>query len=336
MKKEAFRALISLILFILCFAITLPFVTGGASFSSLFAPAETEPYQEEDPIIPPPPPPVTSAPEVTTAPPETTSAPESTGTPVSSDAESTALAPTTAAVTTAEPEPLCYENFPFKKVDKGYFSDALFIGDSRTVGIMGASAGLLNNAVFLCGESWTCGYSMNSKAEQFTAKQSYLQKENEYYKKLPIVYLGADSSGKTTELGRMNIYTLLSNYDFKKIYIMFGINEIGGTVNGICTYIQRLVDLCKQYRPDAKIILEGNLLMTAEYSKSNKYGGNDKLLQINEKIKSMADWKTVFYIDINDLMGDGNGNASTEYSNGAHPLYKHYKTWAEWLYTKGV
>lgn len=346
--KETIQAVISIVLFALCFVITLPF-TSSALLERIPGWKETEetdpvesvdytyspyvpytPAQDTDPVDP-----VTSVEDTSpqTDAPDTsddvTSGEGSTAAETETQTPVTTLPETTLPETTARPvdQPVG----GWRTVDKDYFADALFIGDSRTEGICLGSYGPLSNAVFFSGESWTCGHAMTVRAMAKTGSNPG--------------FVDAANTRTYYPLGEYTLEELLTNGDFKfkKIYIMFGLNEIGTPVDYIVGTVGSMITMCRTLCPDAIIFAEANLYMTEGFVQKNAASGkgyynNVKLAQINEGIKKFADWKYVFYIDINELMGDGKGNASTQYctAGGAHPKWEHYRTWAEWFYTKGV
>lgn len=374
MIKSEFRAIISIVVFVLCLAVTFPFVSGIANFTSMFEREETtgeqpsdettyDPYDPswlfgttDETTVPETPDAVdtTNSPEVSTAPDETSSPEESTSCDVTTP-ENTTEPITTQEITTQEittqiittheitttvetgPEDL-RNTYPWLQVDKSYFDDALFIGDSRTIGLGRAGmGGLLETATFFAGESWTCPYAMNTAAESFYAAQTWDWKEKNVF---PKVFHGVPANNNVNDqvfLGRMSLESLLKSRTWGKIYIMFGINEIGYADSTIVNNVARMITMCKTIQPNAIIYIEGNLYMTAKYSANNKYGDNKRLAAINSKLSALANWKDILYIDVNDLMGDGKGNAAVEYcgENSAHPLVSKYKDWAKWLYTKG-
>ena len=51
----------------------------------------------------------------------------------------------------------------------------------------------------------------------------------------------------------------------------------------------------------------------------------------------MADDETIFYIDVNEVFDDGEGNLANEYTaDNAHVLGKYYADWVTWLLTKTI
>ena len=344
MKKEGFRALISLVIFILGVAITLPMAT-GVLLDKLPGHGEiTEP--DDYPDFPGDPTdtdseitsdvPAGTTDGVTTEtqdtgitsamPDDSSSDPVIITEPVTTEDITTLPPVTTVPVVTTSPEeltrpPYTGADFPWTKVGASYFSDALFIGDSRTVGIRNASAGRLASAVFFCDIGVSASKAMNNRYEATT---------------------GADTSGKYTKLGTFTLTDLLKSRTFRKIYIMVGVNELGGSIGGITNNIKKLLETVRAACPDAIVFMEANLHFTAEadkrYASQGKdYMSNARMYQVNSNIADMADWDRVFYIDINEIFDIAGGTFNPEYSgDGVHPTARYYREWADWFYTKGV
>ena len=54
-------------------------------------------------------------------------------------------------------------------------------------------------------------------------------------------------------------------------------------------------------------------------------------------LSELADNKEIFYIDINELFGDGKGNLRNELTgDGTHVYAKYYRDWCDWLISKAV
>ena len=218
-----------------------------------------------------------------------------------------------------EPEPEPEEpDSPFTTVDASYFDDALFIGDSRTVGLRDYSVGNLKNATFFCTSGMIAGYAMRGEYE-YTS--------------------GVDASGIKTKYGKTTLAALLAERKYGKIYIMLGINEMGDYVKNIVANIGYLADMVRQYQPDALIFLCANLHVTKEYSDNrvNKFISNEKIDQVNAGIAALADYRKTYYIDINEFFDDENHALTAPYSgDGVHVYGKYYRQWSEWLCTKGI
>lgn len=188
-------------------------------------------------------------------------------------------------------------DFSFVQGDASYFDDALFIGDSRTVGI--EEYGTLTNADYFC--------SIGMMAS--TINDEYIN--------------------------GMNFDQLINSKQYGKIYVMLGINEVGNDFQYTLTQYRAVVERLKAHQPDAIIVLQANLHVapSAETSVIN----NGSINYLNELISSLADNKKVFYIDINELYDDSYGYLTEAYtSDGVHPLAKYYTQWCEWLCSKEI
>ena len=178
--------------------------------------------------------------------------------------------------------------------DASYFDDALFIGDSRTSGL--ESYGTLKNADYFC----------------FVGMSVYNIRQRE-----------ANVKG----LGKMTFDNFIKRKQYKKIYIMLGFNEIGYPKKKTVTRYKELIDSIRALQPDAIFYVQANLLVTEQCSKTDKYSHNPDILELNSMLSELADNKEIFYIDINELFGDGKGNLRNELTgDGTHVYAKYYRS----------
>lgn len=192
----------------------------------------------------------------------------------------------------------------FQTVDYDYFDDALFIGDSRTVGIM--EYGNLENATFFA----------DSGMSVFGLE----------YKKISV-----------PNVGKVTFDEVLKGRHYGKIYLMLGINELGYQFDNTRKKYQETVEKIRTYQEDAVLYLCANMHVTEEQSSKDAIYNNANVNQMNELIASFADNETIFYIDINELFDDETGSLSAEYSSDAfHVLGKYYVDWVDWLCTKAI
>lgn len=183
----------------------------------------------------------------------------------------------------------------FVQSDPSYFDDALFIGDSRTVGIY--EYGTLKNADYFCSVG-LASYKM----------------DNEY-----------DENGFT-------IYDKLSMNNYGKVYIMLGINECGNDLDYSITSYLSLISIVKQYQPDAIIYIMANLHVSAIRQQQGDSVTNERINALNVAQAEFADNESIFYIDVNPIFDDADGNLMYECSNdGVHVLAKYYQDWCDWL-----
>lgn len=194
----------------------------------------------------------------------------------------------------------------FTTVDASYFDDALFIGDSRMVGMHDYSG--LDNATYYAEVGLTI-YSL------FDDKIAPL----------------ADGSMGTIEQA-------LQQKQFGKIYLMVGINELGtGTRERFLETYRAAVERIHALQPNALIFIQGILYVTEARSQSDDYINNPNIMTRNADIATLADNKQIFYIDVNEVYSDGNGNLSTEYSfDNAHLKGACYDKWVTFLMEHGV
>ena len=191
-----------------------------------------------------------------------------------------------------------------QKVDKTYFNDALFIGDSRTVGI--AEYGDLKNATFFAD----------------TGMSIYNVFENK---------ISIKSEGK------VKLDKLLSSKKYGKIYIMLGINELGYNINQNIKQYRNMISAIQKKQPDSIIYIEANLHVTAEKSKKDKIFNNENINKFNNEISKLTNNNNIFYIDVNQYFDDKDGNLRSDYTHDKiHIFAKYYKQWSEWISTQAV
>lgn len=226
-----------------------------------------------------------------------------------SDAESGNMAETEHTEENTEPTESTSETenaaeTPFTQVEPSYFDDALFIGDSRTVGLM--EYGNLTGADYFC--------------------DSGMSVYNLYSKKI-----------KVGDKGKLDFETLLSENPYGKIYVMLGINELGYDFDQTVERFGTLISELKEKQPEAVIIIQANLHIAKELSEKDDIYNNENINRFNEAIAGYADNENVYFIDVNSEFDDEEGNLNAEYTaDDSHVLGKYYVDWCGWLCTKGV
>lgn len=191
------------------------------------------------------------------------------------------------------------ENTASETPSQSCFLDALFIGDSRTVGLS-EYADLEDADVFA-----TTGLS---------------------------VYKLFDTTVKWGDGKNRDLKTILQMKTYKHIYVMLGINELGYDFNQTVKKYSEIVDTIQSYQPDANYFLEANLHVSKRKSSSDSLYNNKNINNLNQEIKKIAEDKNGYYLDINEYFDDSEGNLGKEYtSDDAHVLGKYYQEWADWL-----
>ena len=125
---------------------------------------------------------------------------------------------------------------------------------------------------------------------------------------------------------------------YKKIYIMFGINEMGwGSDELLAESYYKLIDMLKYYEPNAAIYVESILPVTQRKSSSGKTYRNERIIERNEILKEIAKNEYVAYLDLHSIYADENGALPSEYSaDGIHLLSKYMPAWKSFLLTHAV
>ena len=133
-------------------------------------------------------------------------------------------------------------------------------------------------------------------------------------------------------VGKVTLKELLNKKKFGKVYIMLGINEVGGSANSIASKYGELLNLVRSTQPNAIIYIEGNLHVAKSRNDRDKSINNNRINNLNAKMASYANNKDIIYIDINYLFDDSDGNLKSNMTSDATHVYaKYYKDWCNWL-----
>jgi len=200
---------------------------------------------------------------------------------------------------TPNPGDLSQTESSFQAVEESYFDTALFIGDSRTVGM--ANYGRLGKADYFA----DVGMSMFNLFEKTVSDKNF---------------------------SSQSLRSLLQTKQYETIYLMLGINEIGYPTSSLEKKLSGIVNELKVLQPNATIVLQANLAVTQAKASKNQVFSLEKIHALNNMIASYADSKTVFYLDVNPYFADANGYLRADAtSDGVHPYAEQYKNWALWI-----
>lgn len=198
-------------------------------------------------------------------------------------------------------------NYDFSKpvpesdaIGNEYFDDAVFIGDSRTEGMLLYTG--LSNAV-----SYTHKGLMVDTV--FT---------------MPVINMDGE---------KISVMDALSRTDFNKVYIMLGINETGWPDQKVFIEKYRnMIDEIKAINSKATIYVQEILPVTDSVSKTHSYVKNEKINEYNELIRKMAEEKKIYYIDVGNAVSDSNGCLPEDAATDGIHLQKSYcEKWLEYL-----
>lgn len=187
-------------------------------------------------------------------------------------------------------------------VDNDWFSDAAFLGDSLTDGLLLYSD--IRGAANL---------SYKGLTVQSVRTDKVIRLDGQKY--TPLEALGQKTYGK--------------------VYILLGINELGwyNDQRFYDCYAQ-LIDLVRAAQPGTRIYLQTLLPVTAEKSESHEWLKNEKIAVYNDLIAQLAAEKEVYLVDAHAALADENGVLPAEEStDGVHLTKSGYQRWADYLRT---
>lgn len=198
--------------------------------------------------------------------------------------------------------------YSFQTVTEDYFNDAVFIGDSRTVGLF--------------------EYGGMEERADFFAKIS-----------LTIYDVFTEPVAKDETTGRkITIEEALSKKQYGKVYLMLGINELGtGTTESFMEEYRKVVARLRELQPEAVIYVEGIMRVTGTKNEEDPIFNNTNINEKNAEIAKLADNKDIFYIDVNEVVCDAEGNLNAEYTiDEVHLKAKYYEIWKQFLLEHGI
>ena len=199
---------------------------------------------------------------------------------------------------------------PFAPVPEGgpvedtYFEDAAFLGDSRTEGFH-LYSGLKAGAYY---------YSVGATVESVFSKKV------------------------ETPAGKMPLLDAMAEEDFGKIYVMLGVNELGWSkTETFHDQYAKGIDRLRSDHPDAEIILQSILPVSAKQEKKKTYVNNGRIAAYNEVIFQLAEEKDCAFVDAAEAVTDENGCLRAAWnSDGVHLNVKGCRAWLEYLRTHPV
>lgn len=180
------------------------------------------------------------------------------------------------------------------------FTNALFIGDSRTVGIAEYSG--ITEADFFA----------------FTGMSVYSA-------------LKKESSVGSWKKGTL-LADALQSQQYDRVYLMLGVNELGYNFQKTVERYGELVQQIRDLQPDAYLILEASLHVTKKRSDTDATFNNSNIDRMNQAQAAYADGEHIFFIDVNPAFDDETGALNQDYTfDNTHPYGKYYSKWADWL-----
>lgn len=190
-------------------------------------------------------------------------------------------------------------------VDDSYFSDAVFIGDSRVEGFHLQSG--ITQGTFLTGVGMD---SSNIFEKQYI----------------------------TTADGNITVFQALYNNSFKKMYIMLGTNELGypDFEEFRSNYTLCLKELRKMM-PNALFYVSAVPYVEESKVESGDYVNNKNIDTVNQIILDICRANNYYYLNPNEVLSNGNGSlAENATSDGIHVYPEYCAKWLDYLRTHYV
>jgi hypothetical protein len=185
-------------------------------------------------------------------------------------------------------------------VDDSYFSDAVFLGDSRTEGFSLYSG--LTTGRYL--------YAVGATVESVFTKPT-----------------------QETAAGKVPIMDALAGMEFSKVYIMLGINELGWPrTETFHDQYAKLIDRIREIEPDAEIVLQSILPISAKQDAKGSYINNKRIGEFNAVIEQLAEEKDCTYLPVCDVVTGADGCLIPELTwDGIHLNVDGCKKWLDYL-----
>ena len=179
------------------------------------------------------------------------------------------------------------------------FTGCLFIGDSRTCALEMTDS--LPGADFFCKEGWTV--------------------------------FGAASESIFIDGGIYDLRARLSSRDYDKVYVLLGINEIGGDLDAVTEKYSELISTIRSFQPEAKVIIQANPHVTTARSSQGDAVNNANVDLLNQKLRSLTDGTAVFWLDANQILDGETGGLNEAYAeaDGLHPNRDCCIAWGRWI-----
>lgn len=219
------------------------------------------------------------------------------GQPETSDAlppgempEKAVSAPEAAPEPDALPEP----------VEDTYFSDAVFLGDSRTEGFSLYSG--LKEGQYL--------FAVGATVESVFTKPVWQSKA-----------------------GKVPLLDALAGMECSKIYLMLGVNELGWVSSQTFRdQYAKMVDRIREDHPEAVVVIQSILPVGQVQEDKKTYVNNARICEYNDLLEDLAREKECVYLDVASAVSDETGCLRADWTfDGVHLNTAGCKAWLAYL-----
>lgn len=198
-----------------------------------------------------------------------------------------------------EEEPAAQEK-AVTPVEDTYFSDAVFLGDSRTEGFSLYSG--LKEGEYL--------YSVGATVSSVFTKAT-----------------------EQTAAGKVPMLDALAGMECSKIYIMLGVNELGWVSSQTFRdqYAQ-VIDRIQADHPDATVAIQSILPVSQAQDDKKTYVNNARIREYNALLEELAEEKGCVYLDIASAVSDETGCLRADWTfDGVHLNTAGCQAWLQYL-----
>lgn len=190
------------------------------------------------------------------------------------------------------------------RIETSYFDDAMFVGDSLTVGFS------------------TYNVMPNSKVVAYIGMG-------------PQSFEGVQTLDDGTQV--VPLQQIVSAQP-RKIYLMLGTNSlISMTDDAFLVYYGQLLDKLLQQDPGVEIYVESILPVSAQKAAERPQLDNTRIRAVNDRLAKLAFEKGVYFLNVQEVFTDDSGNmiesALWSASEGIHLQPAGYNIWKDYLYT---
>ena len=191
-------------------------------------------------------------------------------------------------------------------VDDSYFDDVAFVGDSRTDGFRLYSG--LERGTYFC----VTGETVASATDM--------------------------ENWKTEDGRKISLADAVAAADCGKIYLMLGINELGWNGTDIFRgHAENLLRRLQADHPDAEIVVQSLLPVSAEQDAKGSYVNNQRILAYTQVWMELAEETGCDYVNIAEAVTGEDGCLPAEMSfDGVHLNRAGCHAWLDYLRTHSV
>lgn len=119
----------------------------------------------------------------------------------------------------------------------------------------------------------------------------------------------------------------------RKIFLLIGINDVshGLSVDQLADRYENLVDEIRKRSPETKLYLQSIMPINNDFGVYKGLKGKEStVVQLNERIKAIAEKNGLTYVDLWPFLSDSKGKLNKKFTNdGLHLTGPGYRAWTE-------